>query len=204
MWLRLLGAETVRKVTSVVRSGEGMPFFHERAVISGDDADCGRSRVWRQYNIDSDGGARAFFVGSTSVNGRLSSLARSFVAERISVDLCNDFEESLEAIASSSDIWCLLVVDVDHVERDFDLEAIVNDLVEFREHCRDVAIVLLSHGFATNESDLVRASIADYCFRASVNDASIMSALPHVFENHQTWVHRCQEASASSASIGAF
>lgn len=176
---------------SPVRAGRGVLFDFGRT-DSGCDSEQ-RQEVpsrWQQYadRIPEDG--RVFVVGSHAPDGRFSSLARFFSLNGLGVDHCDDFEEVLGAVSVTPCRWRLLIVDVDHVERSLDIEDIVNELVEFRERFTEIAVILISHGFATDDSDLIRSAIADHCFRASVGNAAVFCALPHVFQNHQSWIQR--------------
>lgn len=202
---RAMKAGSRRKI-SPVRPGRGMP----DAVCGDQGGDCmvskasDRPAFWSQFGVETPGVARVFAVGSHTSDGRMTSLARDFSLRGHAVDFCDDFEESLMSIAISPRQWNLLVVDVDHVERALDIEDIVNDLVSFREQFSEVAIVLISHGFATDDSGLIRSSIADYCFRASVGNGAVLSALPHVFENHQSWIRRRKGLAGNRQTVDPF
>lgn len=193
------------KVFSPVRPGRGMPASREASDgIGRSSKSSGASAIWVQYGVDAEGAAGVFVVGSHDSSGRMRSLARDFSLRGLSVDFCNDFEESLKSIAISPQRWKLLVVDVDHVERALDIEDIVNDLVLFREQCINIAVVLLSHSFARDDSDLIRSAIADYSFRASVKTEMIYAALPEVFANNRSWVMRREALKKSDRAIVPF
>ena len=131
---------------------------------------------------------RVFCIGGAAPTSRAHSLSREVAFFGRSVDLCDDFEVALGAVKTSPDAWTLLLIDIDHVETELDIEEIVAELIDFRKECKAVAIALLSHSFATNDSSLVRSSISDYCFKSSVSNASIISSFPEIFENYQSWV----------------
>lgn len=150
------------------------------------------SVVWRQYEGSSAAhqSGRILCVGSADPMKRMTHLARRLVWTRSSVDLIDDFEAALEIIVSSPDKWKLLIVDVDYVERALDIEDVVHDLIAFREECSSCAIALLSFGFASDDGSLIRSTIADYSFRATVSDERIIAALPDVYENHEEFLKR--------------
>jgi hypothetical protein len=137
---------------------------------------------------------RVFCIGSTDPSARMSSLGPQIKwACDSSVDLCNDLVSSLEAVKVSPSAWKLIIIDVDHAERNMDLDEIVKQLLEFRVDCASVPLILLSNGFASNDSSLVRSAIADYSFRSSVSDLNIIATLPEVYENHKIWQGRSKE-----------
>ena len=179
---------------SPVRSGRGLPgtFEVNDASVMAKRVSGGPA-VWSQFGVGAEGAARVFVVGSHASDGRMKSLARDFSFRGLGVDFCNDFEETLNSIAVSPRRWNLLVVGVDHVERTIDIEEIVSELIGFREKFCKIAVVLLSHSFASDDSDLIRSAIADHCFRASVGSASIFAALPQIFANNRSWVLRREE-----------
>lgn len=182
---------------SPVRPGRGMEFDFCQREIGGELRQCSDVAArWRQYAGCELGVARVFVVGSHVSDGRMASLARFFSLEGLGVDHCDDFGEALRAIGCSPSRWSLLVIDLDHAEHAFGIQDVVDELVDFRDRFSEIAVVLLSHGFARDDCSLTRSSIADHCFRASVGNEVVFSALPHVFDNHQAWIRRRKELGA--------
>lgn len=153
---------------------------------------------WCQFLGEGSSGdfERVFCIGGVPPTSRAYSLSREIAFSGRSVDLCDDFEASLEVIKTSPGVWTFLLIDIDHVEAELDIEDVVAELIEFRSECGSVSIALLSHSFATNDSSSVRSPISDYCFKSSVSNASIISNFPEILENHRSRVSSSQCNSA--------
>lgn len=164
------------------------------------------STSWKQFasTHHSDLLGRALCVGSAKPSSRMGSLARQMASSKYSVDLVGDLVTALEVVLIKPDYWRLIIVDVDYVERYQDLDEIVDQLFCFRSGCNSVAVILMSYGFGTDDSNLSRSAISDYSFRSTVSDEKVIATLSEVFRNHKENMRRALPTGVQGQSVVPF
>lgn len=97
---------------------------------------------------------------------------------------CADLPAMLGSVADMPERWSLVVIDLDHLGP---IEAIVEDLFEFRDTCPAVPVILIASDVARDDLSAGRLSIADATLAKPVSAWAFVASLPDARDNNAVW-----------------
>jgi CheY-like chemotaxis protein len=131
-------------------------------------------RIWRSY-LKKDSGEVELRIALLAPSSRQSlNVANDLSGLGHEVHHSNDCSAMLSAVQTQPDCWSLLIVDLDLLE---DLDTIVSELLEFREWCPDLPILLLSGNVRRDEFSSHRKAIGDVTLRKPVFRQSLLNGI---------------------------
>lgn len=122
-------------------------------------------RFWRSY-VKKDGDQVELRIALIAPSSRQSlNVANDLSSLGHEVHHSNDLGAMLSAVQNHRDRWSLLIIDLDLLD---DLDAMVSELLEFREWCPGLPILLLSSEVHRDEFSGHRRAVGDVTLRKPV------------------------------------
>ena len=136
--------------------------------------------IWDRY-LDDDNATPPFRIAFISCDEAHSrDLAKTLASLRHRVFFSGRYEEMVARVASHPERWDLVIFDLDLAP---DLETGVETLIQFRAHCPDVPVLLLSDAVQRDEMSHYRRAIGDATLRKPVTGMRLLQGLTAVGQN---------------------
>lgn len=126
---------------------------------------------------------RIMIVGSIK-DETMVSISEFLASCHTPVDLCSSLDAALNSVAQNSNIWRLLIVDVD---LDQDIESLIDELSQFRVAAPNKPVVLMGSVFGQNDLSSERATIADLTLRHPIRLSWLQNYLKIAEQNNAEW-----------------
>jgi hypothetical protein len=126
---------------------------------------------------------RIMIVGSVK-DDEMVRISEFLNSCHIPVDLCSSLDAALNSVAQKSAIWRFLMV---NVNPDQDLEALIDELSQFRVTVPNIPVVLVGPVFAQNDLSSERAAIADLTLCHPIRLSWLKNHLIIAEQNNAEW-----------------
>lgn len=152
------------------------------------------SPKFRQINIQHNEEIslpRVFCAGSC-VDTRSDAVSLLVSEIGLSVDMCDDLDESLGMLASErpGHRKCL-IIEVEDLRGKPDLDEIVEDLLVFRQAVPHVPLLLVSSSFLRDDFEAHRLPVADASLSRPVSRRRLEIGVMAACQNNKIWLIRC-------------
>lgn len=179
--------------------GGGSPSYPHGDAARGDVAQWvqrhGREGAGKGVGGDLRG--RAFCVGHC-FHGEAARLAEICAGRGIDVDVTDNLDLALNAVADAPHRWDMLLVDIDALAQRpggmLDLDEAVDELAAFRRRVPGVSVLIISHDFLRDELGLERHAITDASLRAPVSETALSRAILAAKANNRIWAEKLMAA----------
>lgn len=139
-------------------------------------------KIWRSYSRDgADADApRVALIAEDSVQTR--QIATDLAQQGYDIHHTTDVDAMFETVQTHPDDWEFMIFDIDVID---DLESTVDDLMNFREDCASIPILLLSGSITRDEFSGYRRAIGDATLRKPVFRSRLRDGIAAMKANWQ-------------------